>query len=333
MNAEELLRHRMQKFRSIGVGGYQEGVEVESLRKRNMKPSDANTSNAVDLESEIENLKKRILEAKEPSVILTDRAIEKLKEDLDNEMTKAFISMGMQDRVESLKLELSRSNRTPNQPLSQGLKEKADRIVQDFKVNLSKPGAYLGLKQKLQKLSTVSRLVELKENAEKLKVELNQKIPSDIIAKKEVLKKAQEKLSQGDLLDNNLMEEVQKTKKDLQEFLKSAGLEIVGITKRRSGTEASNLEKLNKEIKEEIIKTVNGTELCEKIEELKVEVAIDSSSDKVKKLKAEIKEGILAALSTTPLKEKSENLNAELRSSEEVVVTEGKASSDHNGRW
>lgn len=337
MNTEELLRHRMLKFRSIGVGGFQEGIQVEPLRKRNMKSSDANTSNTVELESEIENLKKRILEVKGPSDLITDQAIEKLKQDLDQEMTKAFISMGMQDRIESLKLELSRPpNRAPNQPLNQGLKEKADRIMQDFKHNLSRPGAYLGLKQKLQKLSMVSRLIELKENGEKLKMEINQKIPSDIKAKNELLMKAQEKLSRGDPLDKNLAEEVQKTKKELEEFLKSANLEIVGTTKRKGGTAAPALEEkmeiLNKEISEEIKRAVNGANLGEKIEELKVEVAIDSSSQKVKKLQSEIKEGILAAMNATPLKENIENLKVELGSSTEVV-TEGKASADHNGRW
>lgn len=337
MNTEELLRHRMLKFRSIGVGGFQEGIQVEPQRKRNMKSSDANTSNTVDLESEIENLKKRILEVKGPSDLVTDQAIEKLKQDLDQEMTKAFISMGMQDKIESLKLELSRApNRAPNQPLNQGLKEKADRIMQDFKHNLSRPGAYLGLKQKLQKLSMVSRLIELKENGEKLKMEINQKIPSDIKAKNELLKKAQEKLSRGDPLDKNLAEEVQKTKKELEEFLKSANLEVVGTTKRKGGTAAPDLEEkmkiLNKEISEEIKRAVNGANLGEKIEELKVEVAIDSSSQKVKKLEAEIKEGILAAMNVTPLKEKIENLKVELGSSTELV-TEGKVSTDHNGRW
>lgn len=177
MNTDELLRHRMLKYRSIG--GFQEGIEVEAQRKRNMKLSEANTSNALDLESEIETLRKRILEAKKPSDLTTDPTIEKLRKDLDQEMTKAFISMGMQDKIASLKLELSRApDRPPNQQLSQGLKEKADKIIQEFKHNLSKPGAYIRLKQKLLKLSTVDRLIEQRENAEKLKREINQKVPT-----------------------------------------------------------------------------------------------------------------------------------------------------------
>lgn len=166
----------MLKYWSIG--GFQEGIEVEAQRKRNMKLSETSTSNALDLESEIETSRKRILEAKEPSDLITDQAIEKFRKDLDQKMTKAFISMGMQDKIVSLKLELSRvPDRPPNQPLNQGLQEKADKIIQEFKHNLSKPGAYIRLKQKLLKLSTVDRLIEQRKNAEKLKREINQKFP------------------------------------------------------------------------------------------------------------------------------------------------------------
>lgn len=119
-----------------------------------------------------------------------DQAIEKLGKDLDYEMTKAFISMGMHDKIVSLKLELFRApDRPPNQPLSPGLQEKADKIIQEFKHNLSKPGAYIRLKQKLLKLSTFDRLIEQRENAEKLKREINQKVPAAIKEKTELLKK------------------------------------------------------------------------------------------------------------------------------------------------
>lgn len=333
MNTEELLRHRMLKYRSIG--GFQEGIEGEAQRKRNMKLSEVSTSNASDLESEIETLRKRILEAKEPSDLIKDQAIERLRKDLDQEMTKAFISMGMQDKIVSLKLELSRApDRPPNQPLSQGLKEKADKIIQEFKHNLSKPGAYMRLKQKLLKLSTVDRLIEQRENAEKLKREINQNVPTSIKEKTELLKKAQEKLSRGDTLDNDMAEEVQKTKEELMEFLKSSNLKIVGTTKKKGGIAAANMEKigkLNKEINEEIKRAVNGTSISNKIEELKVEVAIDSSSEKVKQLKAEIKEQIIAAMNAEKLQEKVENLRTELGSSREVDV-DGKTSLNHNGR-
>ncbi|KAE8703683.1 hypothetical protein F3Y22_tig00110467pilonHSYRG00253 [Hibiscus syriacus] len=192
-----------------------------------MKPSDASMLNAADIESDLEKLKKNILEAKVPSDPITDQAIEKLKQDVDQEVTRAFISMGLQEKLESLTLELSRA--TNNQTLNRNLKVKADRLMQEFKQNLSKPGAYLGLKQKLEKLSMISSLIELKEKGEKLKTEINQKIPSEIKAKLEQLENSQGNLSKGDPLSKDLVAEAVKAKKELIEVLKLENLEIIGV--------------------------------------------------------------------------------------------------------
>ena len=331
MDTEELLRHRMLKFRSIG--DFQEGKPLKPKRKRNMKPSDANMLNAADIESDLERLKKTTLEAKVPSDPITDQAIEKLKQDADKEVSRAFTSMGLGEKLESLKLELSRA--PDNHPLSRNLKEKVDKLMHEFKQNLSRPGAYLGLKQKLEKLSMVSRLIELKEKGEKLKTQINQKIPADVKAKLEQLENAQEKLSKGDPLDKDLVAEAVKAKKELMEILKSANLEIVGVTKRKVATALPELKEkivnVNKEISgeiERIIDDVSG--LRGKIDELKAEMAKGSSSPKVEKLEAEIKEGILAALNNTALKEKVEDLRREFASSLEVA-TDDKVTAE-NGR-
>ncbi|KAK6162400.1 hypothetical protein DH2020_002241 [Rehmannia glutinosa] len=311
MNTEELLRHRMLKFRAIGLSGFKEGSEVEPERKRNMKSSEVNAPKFADIESEIEDLKKTILEAKGPSDPITNQKLEKLEEDLDQEMTKAFISMGLIDQIESLNLELARAP-NPDQALNQNLKEKADKIVQEFKRNLSRPGAYLGLKQKLQTLDMVSRLLELKENSEKLKSELNQKLSAEIKAKMDALRIAKEKLSRGDPLDEYLAKEVEDAKEELEEVLRSANLQVVGRAKRENLNMPPELReemvKVNKEIKQEIEKVIDEKGLSWKIDELKTEAMKDSTSDKVKKLEAEIKEVITDALSASPLKERLENL-------------------------
>ncbi|XP_009762989.1 acetyl-coenzyme A carboxylase carboxyl transferase subunit alpha, chloroplastic-like [Nicotiana sylvestris] len=331
MNTEQLLHHRMLKFRSIG--GFQEGIQVEPERKRKMKPSEANTQPA-DLESELENLRKKILEAKGPSDPVTTQVLEKLQEDLDTEITKAFIAMGLQDKIESLKLELQRAP-IPDQPLNKSLQEKANKIMQEFKQKLSQPGAYLGLKQKLQTVNMASRLIELKNKSEKLKSEVNQKIPTTVKAKLELLNAASKKLSNGEPLDTNLVEEVEKAKKELEDVLKSANLEIVGKRKRTNIAAAPELEedlsKVNEEIKEEIQRAVTRSGLSEKIEELKLEIVKDSSSEKVKELETEIREGIAAALSVTPLKEKVESLREKLALSSKDDK-ESKVGAE-NGRW
>ncbi|XP_034709423.1 acetyl-coenzyme A carboxylase carboxyl transferase subunit alpha, chloroplastic-like [Vitis riparia] len=317
MDTEELIRHRMLKYRPIG--GFQEGIPVDPERKRNMKLSDLNAAEAGDIESELEELKKKILEAEGPSEPITSQTIKKLEEDVDQEITNAFISMGLQEKLESLQLELSKAPDVPNnQTLNWALKEKVDRIMQEFDHNLTRPGAYLGLKQKLEMLNMAHRLIEHKEKAEKLKAEINQKVPAEVKAKMEVLKEAQQKLSKGDPFDKDLVEEVEKAKNELKEVLKSANLEIIGMTKRNVPPPppdlAENIAKVNEEIGKEIERAINVTGLNGKIEELKAEVAKGSSSETVEKLKAEIQEQITAVMDVTTLKEKFENLNVDLAS-------------------
>ncbi|KAF9668933.1 hypothetical protein SADUNF_Sadunf14G0055000 [Salix dunnii] len=322
MDKEELLHHRKLKYRYIG--GFQEGVPVEPERKRNMKLSEINKPMTDDIELELENLKKKILESNSATDPISSQAIEKLKQDLDQEITNAFISMGLQEKLESVKLELSKaSNDQPNKPANRHLKEKVDQIMQEFQHNLARPGAYLGLKQKLEKLNMVGKLIELKERSEKLKAEINQKVPDELKAKMKLLKNAQEKSSKGEAIDKDLVEQTERAKQELVEFLKSVGLEIVGVTKRNVAPPPPSLQKkitkVNKEIAEEIERVINGAGLGDKVEELKSEIARGSSSEKIEKMQEEVKKEILASLDAMTWKEKLENLRVELAS------TSGKA--------
>ena len=311
MDTEELIRHRRLKYRSIG--GFQEGTPVEPERKRNMKLSDLNAAKAGDLEAELEDLKKKILDAAGPSDPITSEKLEKLKEDVDQEISNAFISMGLQEKLESLQLELSKaSDSSDNQTLNL-LKEKVDRIMLEFYHNLTRPGAYLGLKQKLEMLNMAHRLIELKEKGEKLKTEINQKVPAEVIAKMEVLKEAQKKLSEGDPFDEELVEEVERAKNELIEVMKSANMEIIYVKNRNIPPPppdlAENIAKVNEEIVKEIERAINVTGLSEKIVELRAEIAKGSSVETVEKLKAEIQEQIVAVMDVTTLKEEFEKLN------------------------
>ncbi|KAF8380274.1 hypothetical protein HHK36_027757 [Tetracentron sinense] len=334
MDTDELLRHRMLKFRSIG--GIQERVAVDPERKRNMKPSDIdNSPKTAGIESEIESLKKKILEGKGPSDMITNKAIEKLKQDVDQEITNAFISMGMQEKLEALKMELSKgSDNPPNQPLNPGLKEKVDKLMKEFNLNLSRPGAYLTLKQKLEKLNMVNRLVKQKEKSERLKTKINQKFQAEVKAPMEILRNAHGRLVKGEPLDKDLTGEVNMAKEELKEVLKWANLEIVGVARRKVATSPSDLEdkisEANKEIVKEIERAISVADLRGKIEELKEELVKGSSPERIYKLKAEIMEGIVAVMDFTMLKKKVENLRMELASPLETMM-EGTTGAD-NGR-
>lgn len=332
MNTEELVRHRMRKFRSIGVGLYKEDGQVEPEKKRGMKPSEVNVPKTGEIENQLEDLKMKILEAKGPFDPMTSEAIEKVEEELNQEMTKAFISMGLQDQVESLKLELARA--PSNQSLGMPLKEKADKIVREFKRNLSRPGAYLRLKQKLQTLTTVMRLIEVKEKKERLKSEINQKITPELRAKADRYKNTLEKSLKGDSSDHSsLAEGSQMLKQELEHVLKSANLEIVAISKRKdlpaSPDVKEKVNNLSKEISREIESAADRAGVQEKIQELREEILRDSRSEKVKKLEAEIKKGIASALGVNPLKEKAENLRKELATYARTTTVEDEVRDDN----
>lgn len=333
MDTEELLHHRHLKFRSIG--GFQEGIPVEPEKKRNMKPSEVNSSKITDIESELQSLKKKILEAKGPFEFdsFSKEAIQKLVKEADQEITKALISMGLAEKVQSVKLELSKAS--SNEPF---IKEKVDKIMEEIKSKMSQPGAYLGLKQKLQKLDTVNRLIETKLKQEKLKQELNQKLSDETKAKIENLKLALAKMTKGESPDKELVEKAGEVEKELEKVLKSANLEIVGVMDRGvvnlPPDVKQKIAELKNEIMNEIDKVVNQEGLKGQIKELENEIAKGSSYEDVENMKASIKERIFAALDVTVLKEKIERLREEVEAlSNSKDVAENKITVDQNGKW
>lgn len=336
MSTEELLHHRMLKYRHIG--GFQEGIPIDPQRKRKMMPSQTSLPKPGDIESELEDLKNKILKVKGPSDPITSQAIEKLKEDVDKEMTNAFISMGLQEKLESLKLELSQPpNGLPNQPLSRSLKEKSDKLMQEFKQNLSRPGSYLGLKQKLEKLDMVNKLIEQKKKSEELKTEINSKIPSETQAKLKQLKDNWDNIvSSGAPVDREFIEELERVKTELVDVLKTANLDVVGVVKRTAEAPPAEVrekvQRLKEEIDGEIERAIEMAELGGKIEELKAKMADGLNVKEVEKVEAEIKEKIVEALEASGLKEKVESLRMEVASAmAAAAAAEGMVAAD-NGR-
>ncbi|XP_022974617.1 acetyl-coenzyme A carboxylase carboxyl transferase subunit alpha, chloroplastic-like [Cucurbita maxima] len=336
MSSEELIHHRMLKYRHIG--GFQESIPIDPKRKREMMPSQTNLPKPGDIESELEDLKKKILKVKGPSDPITAQAIGKLKQDFDKEITNAFISMGLEQKLESLQLELSKaSNGSSKQPLSRSQKEKVDKIMQEFKQKLSKPGSYLGLKQKLEKLDMVYKLIEQKKKSEELKTKINNKIPSETKAKLKQLKENWDNIISNDApMDKDLEEELERVKKELVNVLKTANLDVVGVVKKTAATPPAEVRekvrRLREEINREIEKGIAMAGLGGKIVEMKSKMAADGLNVKeVDKLKAEIKEKIDEALEASGLKEKVESLRMELASSM-AATAEGMVGVD-NGRF
>lgn len=285
---------------------------MEPEKRRNMKKKEADLSQATaDIELEIDKLKMAALEArKSPGPIISSEVVEKLKQELDKEMTNAFIAMGLQEKLESLKMEISKSpSESPDETLSPILKEKADGLLQEFKHNLSRPGSYLGLKQKLQMLSEVNKLEEHKMKAEKLKSEINSKLQEQVKGKMEILKMAREKVAKGEQLDEGEINEVNAVQDEIKELLRSSlNLEVVGSGKKMVPSAppvlGEKLTKADEVVKTEIAKAVDAAGLSGKIEELKAEIAKGASEETVEKLANEIREAVIAHLDLTELKDR-----------------------------
>ncbi|CAL9161636.1 acetyl-coenzyme A carboxylase carboxyl transferase subunit alpha, chloroplastic-like [Musa acuminata AAA Group] len=316
MDKETLLSHRHMKFRQIG--GYLEGKPLPPTKNFNMKKKEVNLSKVkADIVMEIKNLKKSVVEAKGkyPMPTISDK-IEKLRKEIDKEMTKAFISMGLQRRVKALKMELSKSPSTPDGTLSPTLQEKADRLVNKFKHNLSRRGSYMSLKKKLVLLFKINRLQDLKAKGEKLKEQINEKLDEKlkekVKGKMEVLRRARDKVAKGEQLDDDQIKEVESAKEELAEMLKSVNLEVVGSVKKIGPTSPPGLgEKLAKAdevINKEIEKAIDMAGVRGKIEELKKQIASGPSDEKVEELEREIREQIAAVMDLTGLKKKVESV-------------------------
>ncbi|TKY65475.1 Acetyl-coenzyme A carboxylase carboxyl transferase subunit alpha [Spatholobus suberectus] len=241
--AAEKLKITAQEHYRLGIA---DGVIPEPLGRAHADPTwtsqqiklvitkamEVNSSKITDIESKLQSLKKKILEAKGPFEFdpFSKEAIQKLVKEADQEITKALISTGLADKVQFVNMELSKVSL--NQPLNSSIKEKLDKIMQEIKSKMSQPGAYLGLKQKLQKLDTI-----------------------------------------GESSDIELVEKAVEVKKELEEVLKSANLEIVEVMEREG--------------------------LKDQIKELESEITQGSNSEDVEKMEKRIKECILVALDVT----------------------------------
>ncbi|KAF5737218.1 acetyl-coenzyme A carboxylase carboxyl transferase [Tripterygium wilfordii] len=342
-NPEEILRHRMLKFRKIG--GFQEGTPIDPKRKFNMKrkegPIQAKTSE-LNLKDDIEKLRQQILKAKEsstgPSELALNEMIEKLKKEIDLEFSEAAKAMGVKDRIEKLRQEFSKAN-SQDQLMHPGLMDTIEKLKAEFNQGLSSAPNYSSLKYKLDMLNELSKTKGLSENKKKaatLKQEINNKFKEvmdrpDIKEKMEALTAEVQRcgVSKFDDLDQGSKDTILKMKKEIEleavNILKSMGLEIEVVEKAREFSERTTfpefkarLENLNEEVNKKIEDVVNSSDLKNMIGVLKLEIAKagktpnTESRRKIEALEQQIKQRLSEALSSSELKEKHEELEAEI---------------------
>ncbi|KAK7294633.1 hypothetical protein RJT34_17523 [Clitoria ternatea] len=329
MKTEELLKHRMLKFRKIG--GFQEGIPIDPKRKVNMKKRDLSIAKKIpdaELEVEVEKLKQQILEAKEsssgPPKLDLDEMIKKLERDVDREYSESVKAMGLTDRLLKLREEVSKVN-AGNQLIDPLLKDKIEKLRVEFEQGLSAAPNYHRLQNKLNYLKELSKLKMMsntKQEAVPLKRQLETKfdeVVNDprIRERYEALKAELDSVGASQVrdLDDELKNKIIEFKKEvdlhLLNALKSAGL-VVESVKQDSNEE---IEELNKDIVEEIESTINSSDdIKSKIQLLKLEIAKAGetpdaeSKNRISALAQQIKLTLLEAVDSYSLKEKYENL-------------------------
>lgn len=364
MDTPKLLQHRMLKFRAMG--GFQEGIPAEPEKKVNMKkkeePADQKGdlgTTTVELEDELEKLKQKIQISKESSAQLPElglnEMIEKLKRAVELEFSEAAKSMGLTDQLATLRKEVSKAGGSPDQLMDPVLTEKIEKLKQEFNQGLSKAPNYASLNYKLDMLKEISKAKELSEKDSKLaslKQEINKKLKevidqSDVKEKIEALKSemANGASVEGDI-DDELKEKLVKVKKEIEFALtnvfKSLNMDIELVASKQGPSIADDsneqpsfsdlktkIEELNGEIHEGIKDTVNSSDLKNKMEMLKLEVAKAGKSpdpvskNKIESLKQQIKQSLAEALNSSVLVNKHEQLKQE--------IAKAKESEDLNG--
>ncbi|GLT52685.1 hypothetical protein SLA2020_260090 [Shorea laevis] len=352
MDTETLLQHRMRKFRKIGK--VKEGVPIDPIKKVKMKQAEVDDHKPLnlELEGEIEKLKKQILKANEsstkpPQVALT-QMIEKLKKEVDHEYAEAAKAMGLNKKLEMLREEFLKVN-PEGQLTDPVLTDKIEKFKNKFNQGLSAAPNYARLKYKLDMLKEFSTAKNLSDAAP-LKQEVNKKFKElmdrpDIKEKMEALKADVQRSgtsSFGDL-DQGLKDRIvgmkQEIEKEMINALKSIGLDAEVV---RSNAKAlsektslslvrSKVDNLNVEINKKIEDVVNSSDLKDMIESLKLELAKAAktpnpeSKSKIESLEQQIKQRLSQALSSPELKRKHEDLKAEISD-----VVESSAKSPEN---
>ncbi|KAL6998393.1 Chromatin assembly factor 1 subunit p50 [Sarracenia purpurea var. burkii] len=337
MDTPDLLKHRMLKFRKLG--GFQEGIPVDPKRKINMKKKEEpilkpGKTPDLELEREIEKLKQQISKANGssstlPSELGLNEIIEKLKREVDYEFSEAVKAMSLKDRLAMLREEFTKARNSKDQPMNLALKDKIEKLKDEFNEGLSSAPNYASLKYKLDMLNEISKAKNLSEKCNKtvaLKQEINTKFKEvldqpNIKDKIEALKMEIEESGKSTLaeLNQSIKDKILQVKEEIErefgDVLKSLGLHVEPPSVQNV---TGKIDTLNEEISHVIEDVINSSDLKNKMEQLKLEVAKARNSpdsetrSKILVLEQQIKQGIAEAVSSSVLKDKHEKLKAEI---------------------
>lgn len=340
MDTEKLLKHRMRKFRKLG--GFEENAQVDPKKKVNMKKEEdqiVRTTPNEELEGEVEKLKQQLLKAKEssskpPEMALKDM-IEKLKKEVYHEYSEAIKAIGLKDRLDMLREEVSKVN-SRDQLMNPVIRDKIEKLKDEFNQKLAAAPNRPTLQYKLDMLKEFSKAKSFSD-VDTLKQEVNKKF-NEIMSRPEINEKlealkAEVQNSDSSIfadLDQGLKDKVLNMRKEVElemiSALKSLGLDVEVVKsnakvlseKDSLSVFKNKVDHLNEEINKKIENVVSSSELKNMIELLKLEIARagnkpdTESKSKIEAVQKEIKQRLSEAIISSELKEKYEELKEEI---------------------
>lgn len=357
----------MHKFRRLG--GFQEGIPQDPKKKVNMKKKEEpiaakdelGSISDLKLDEEIEKLKQQMLNSAEilpqQSDIDLNEVITKLKREVDREFAEAVKSLGLQDKFEALRKEVIKA-RTVGM-VDSDFAGKIDELKQELNNGLSEAPNATSLNYKLDMLKQIVNAKKLSEQNEKavmLKQEINKRLKEamDKSGMRERIEMLNSERSNGGIsaegvINDELRDKVAEVKKDIEleliKVLKDLQLDVHNMSSGRKSDSDFNrrlivddlkvkIDELNEEINEQITEVVNSSDLKNKIELLKLEVAKAGNSpdaeskNKIEALKRQIKEQLAGVVGSSGLAEKHEKLREEFAGANELPVDSSSGSPD-----
>ncbi|CAH9068164.1 unnamed protein product [Cuscuta europaea] len=335
MDTDELLNHRMLKFRKIGtVNTFREGIPVDPMRKRNMKKIDSpdliyEKTDVMGLMKEVEELEEQVLSSQSSREVM----VEKLRSELDGEYLEVAKMLGLHGKIIKLRAEYAELRISNDMSAYEAFMGRVNQLKDEFQKKLSKSPSFSVIKPKLDMISKLSKsldLLEKKSRVAAMKGEINKKY-KEIINRPEFKEKIE--ALQADIkssgvstpaeLDQGLKYRIAQLNNEIRSKYEAA-LEASGLHVEPPSVLDAKIYVYQNKVQRFLDDAMKSTDVKDKIELLKAEVAKEGktpdevSSNKVKALHQEIKQRLMEAFESSELKDEYEKLKSEISQSVET---------------
>ncbi|CAH9125150.1 unnamed protein product [Cuscuta epithymum] len=344
LDTDELLNHRMLKFRKIGtVNTFREEIPVDPIRKRNMKKIDLpdlvyGMTDVRGLMKEVEKLEEQVLSSSESSSTISQSSrevmIEKLGSDLDDEYLEVAKMLGLHGKIIKLRAEYAEMRMSNDMSGYEAFMGRViNQLKYEFLKKLSQSPRFWVIKSKLGMISKLSKsldLLEKKSRVAAMKGEINKKY-KEIVNRPEFKEKIE--ALQADIkssgvstpaeLDQGLKDRIAQLNHEIKSKYEAV-LEASGLRVETPSALEVKIYTYQNKVQRFLDDAMKSTDLKDKIELLKAEVSKEGktpdevSSNEFKALHQEITQRLLEAFKSSELKDEYEKLQSEISQSVET---------------